>query len=50
MNVFDKITVTDIKQMFTVMSPRGRTVIITGRKYYGLSFCIDGKITYTIGG
>lgn len=50
MNVFDKITVTDIKQMFTVMSPRGRTVIITSRKYYGLSFCIDGKITYTIGG
>lgn len=50
MNIFDKITVTDIRQMFTVMSPRGRTAIITSRKYYGLSFCIDGKITYTIGG
>ena len=50
MNVFDKITVTDIKQMFTVMSPHGRTATITGRRYYGLSFCIDGKITYEING
>lgn len=44
------ITVTDIKKMFTVMSPRSRTAEITDREYFGLSFCIDGQITYTIDG
>ncbi|MEE1160651.1 MAG: hypothetical protein U0K70_01175, partial [Acutalibacteraceae bacterium] len=49
MNGINKITVTDIKQLFTVTSPRGRRAEIRNRKSYGLSFCADGKITYEIG-
>lgn len=50
MNTLNKITVTDIKQLFTVSSPRGRKEEIRNRKSYGLSFCAEGKITYEIGG
>lgn len=50
MNVLNKITVTDIKELFTVSSPRGRKEEIRNRKSYGLSFCAEGKITYEIGG
>lgn len=50
MNTLNKITVTDIKQLFTVSSPRGRKAEIINRKSYGLSFCAEGKITYTING
>ena len=50
MNVLNKITVTDIKELFTVSSPRGRKEEIRNRKSYGLSFCTEGKITYEIGG
>lgn len=50
MNELNSITVTEIKEMFTVMSPHGKTTEITDRKYFGLSFCIDGQITYTIDG
>ncbi len=50
MNNINKITVTDIKELFTVSSPRGRKEEIRNRKSYGLSFCAEGKITYEIGG
>ncbi len=50
MNELKNITVTDIKKMFTVMSPRGKNAEIYDRESYGLSFCIDGQITYKIGG
>ena len=50
MNMINKITVTDIKELFTVSSPRGRKEEIRNRKSYGLSFCAEGKITYEIGG
>lgn len=50
MNILDMITVTDIKQVFTVMSPRGRTAVINNRKYYGISLCSEGKMTYTTDG
>lgn len=50
MNAINKITVTDIKQLFTVSSPRGRKEEIRNRKSYGLSFCAEGKITYAMGG
>ena len=46
MNTLNKITVTEIKQLFTVSSPRGRKEEIRNRKSYGLSFCTEGKITY----
>lgn len=50
MDTLNKITVTDIKQLFTVSSPRGKKAEIRNRESYGLSFCEDGKITYTING
>ena len=50
MNNINKITVTDIKELFTVSSPKGRSEEIKNRKSYGLSFCAEGKITYEIGG
>ena len=50
MNTLYKTTVTDIKQLFTVLSPKGRNETIKNRKSYGLSFCTEGKITYEIGG
>ena len=50
MNVLNKITVTDIVELFTVSSPKGRVQEIHNRANYGLSFCAEGKITYEIGG
>ena len=50
MNALNKITVTDIKELFTVSSPKGRSEEIKNRKSYGLSFCSEGKITYKIKG
>lgn len=50
MNIINKITVTDIKELLTVLSPKGRNEAIKNRKSYGLSFCTEGKITYEIGG
>lgn len=46
MNI-SKIAVTDINEIFTVTSPKGRFERINKRKSYALSFCIDGQITYT---
>ena len=50
MNIINKITVTDIKELLTVLSPKGRNEAIKNRKSYGLSFCAEGKITYEIDG
>ena len=50
MNNLDKIVVTDINEIFTVSSPRGRTGKINKRKNYALSFCAEGQITYTHNG
>ena len=50
MNTLNKITVTDIKQLFTVASPKGRSVEIKNRKSFGLSFCSAGIITYEMNG
>lgn len=44
------ITITDIKEIFTVFSPKGRVAKIENRTSFGLSFCIDGQITYTHNG
>ena len=48
--MLSNITITDIKEMFTVFSPKGRLEKIENRKSFGLSFCIDGQITYTHNG
>ena len=45
--MLSNITVTDIKEIFTVVSPKGRFEKIENRKCYGLSFCDEGQITYT---
>lgn len=50
MNNLDKIVITDINEIFTVMSRKGRSEKIHSRKSYGLSFCSEGQITYTHNG
>lgn len=50
MDKLTKIIVTDIRELFTVTSPKGRYEKIQNRKSYGLSFCADGQITYTLEG
>lgn len=47
MNNLNKIIVTDITDVISVFSPKGRIKKMKNRKCYGLSFCADGKITYT---
>lgn len=49
-DTLNKITVTDIKELFTVFSPRGRKEKIANRRSYGLSFCSEGIITYELNG
>ncbi len=44
--MFENIIITDIKGVFTVTSPKGRYEEMKNRKYYGLSFCKSGQITY----
>ena len=48
--MLSNITITDIKEIFTVFSPKGRFAKIENRKSFGLSFCTDGQITYTHNG
>ena len=48
--MLSNITITDIKEILTVFSPKGRLAKIVNRKSFGLSFCIDGRITYTHNG
>ncbi len=45
--MLENITVTDILDIITVSSPKGRSYTMTRRKSFGLSLCIDGQITYT---
>ena len=44
------IIVTELVSMMTVHSKRGRYEQMHRRKYYGLSFCESGRITYTHNG
>lgn len=48
--MFNDAVITDIKGLATVSSPKGRYEKIYMRKYWGLSFCIEGQITYTHNG
>jgi len=41
-----KIIVTEIIDVITVHSPKGRKVEMKNRPCYGLSLCMDGQITY----
>lgn len=49
MNLND-VTITDILDVITVFSKKGRSETITNRYCYGLTFTSDGKITYTQNG
>lgn len=42
--------VTDISETYTVTALKGKKADIENRKWYGLSFCNSGKITYTFHG
>lgn len=44
---FNQMVVTEINDIITFSSPRGRFKEIKGREHYGLSFCAEGQITYT---
>lgn len=50
MNNLDRIIVTEINELFMVSQPKGRFEKVHNRKNYGLSFCIEGQITYTHNG
>ncbi len=47
---FSEIAITNIYDAVTVCAERGKHLKICERKYYGLSFCLSGKITYTHNG
>lgn len=44
------IVVTDICEVVTVPSPKGEALKMVNRCHYGLSFCTEGQITYTLNG
>lgn len=44
--MLNQMTVTEIVDIFTVDSPKGRQVQIRNRNSYGISFCYSGRITY----
>ncbi len=50
MNALDKIVITDILDILTVYSQKGRSDRMDDRQCYGLSFCSSGQITYTHNG
>lgn len=47
MNSLNNIIVTDITNVATVHSPKGRFEEMKNRTTYGFSFCAEGQITYT---
>ncbi len=49
-DILDSITVTDVTDIITFSSPKGRFRKIDNRPSYGLSFCTEGQITYTLDG
>ena len=48
--MLSNITITDIKEIVTVYSTKGRFEKIENRRSFGISFCADGQITYTHNG
>ena len=50
MKALGDMIVTEIKDVMTVFSEKGRVVNMRNRTTYGLSFCLDGQITYVHNG
>lgn len=46
MNLFENLVLREIHSVNTSHFARGETSQITRRQWYGLSFCVDGQITY----
>ena len=46
MNMFENTVITKVYKPETVFSKKGREFSMENRKYFGLSFCISGQITY----
>ena len=50
MNIFKDTVITNIYPTITVFSEKGRKAITENRQSWGLSFCIEGQITYAHNG
>lgn len=50
MEFLNTIVLTKIEELLTIYSPKGRFETINNRKWYGLSFCQEGQITYVHNG
>ncbi|MBR5586399.1 MAG: AraC family transcriptional regulator [Clostridia bacterium] len=50
MNQLDKIIVTEVAEALTVNFPKGVTNKMLNRDTYGISFCVEGHITYNHNG
>ncbi len=46
MDALKNIILTKIEELITISSPKGCFKTMNNRKWYGLSFCQDGQITY----
>lgn len=49
MELFQDITVKDISELYTVNFAKDRIVEMQDRAAFGLSFCVSGQLTYTMG-
>lgn len=50
MDSLKSIVVTGIEQPMVVHPEKGKTIKITNRRWFGLSFCLSGQITYEMNG
>lgn len=50
MEKLKRIVVTEISEIMTVLSDKGRIFHMENREAYGLSFCMEGQITYVHNG
>lgn len=46
MDLFKNIVLEKIEEIITISSPKGRAETIKNRKWYALTFCAEGQITY----
>jgi len=46
LNALEKTTVTDIPAVMTITFPKGTVTNIVSRDSYGLSLCLEGRLTY----
>ena len=46
MELFKNIVLKKIEEIITISSPKGRAERINNRKWYALTFCTEGQITY----